>query len=135
MFLFSAINATTSGPGAQSSAFGDIGVDVGNGQTMGFESVGTSLFNYQTFSMATENVPPTAFARRTYFNGVQASITQPDSPFDMAAAGPGFFAASQSTSIATVFSHLIVARQACLPKATVVSISTQTPQTTLTVVA
>jgi flagellar hook protein FlgE len=159
MFLFSANNATTSAPGAQPSAFGDIGVDVGNGRTMGLGSVDTSLFDHLIFGMATENEPGMVFARGTCFNGVQASITQPHSPFAMAVAGPGFFAASHSARQASnkpafdwqqystpagdfsmnacppaTFNDRNALHGTNDPKATVISISGQTLQTTLTVV-
>jgi flagellar hook protein FlgE len=97
MSLFSAIDTAISGLSAQSSAFGNISVDVANSQTVGFKRVDTSFVDYLTTSTATQNEPGAVVARPNYINNVQGAITQTDNPLGMAIAGQGFFAVSQAT--------------------------------------
>ncbi len=97
MSLFGAMNSAISGLTAQSDAFGDISDNVANSQTVGFKRVDTSFVDFLTTSTATRNDPGAVVARPDYVNGVQGTITQTDSPLNLAIAGQGFFAVSQQT--------------------------------------
>ncbi len=99
MSLFGAMNSAISGLTAQSDAFGDISDNVANSQTVGFKRVDTSFVDYLTTSTATRNDPGAVVARPNYVNDVQGTITQTDSPLNVAIAGQGFFAVSQETGI------------------------------------
>ena len=95
MSLFGAMNTAISGLNAQSAAFGNIGDNVANSQTVGFKRVDTSFEDYLTYSNAYDNQSGAVVARPDYVNTVQGSITQTDSPLDLAVAGQGFFAVSR----------------------------------------
>src|SRR4051812_46109162 len=97
MSLFGAMNSAISGLSAQSDAFGDISDNVANSQTVGFKRVDTSFVDFLTVSTATRNDPGAVVARPDYVNDVQGTITQTDSPLNVAIAGQGFFAVSQQT--------------------------------------
>jgi flagellar hook protein FlgE len=97
MSLFGAMNSAISGLTAQSDAFGDISDNVANSQTVGFKRVDTSFVDYLTTSTAVRNDPGAVVARPNYVNDVQGTITQTDSPLNLAIAGQGFFAVSQQT--------------------------------------
>ena len=97
MSLFGAMNTAISGLTAQSDAFGDISDNVANSQTVGFKRVDTSFVDFLTTSTAIRNDPGAVVARPDYVNGVQGTITQTDSPLNLAIAGQGFFAVSQQT--------------------------------------
>jgi flagellar hook protein FlgE len=99
MSLFGAMNSAISGLTAQSDAFGDISDNVANSQTVGFKRVDTSFVDYLTTSTAARNDPGAVVARPSYVNDVQGTITQTDSPLNVAIAGQGFFAVSQETGI------------------------------------
>ena len=97
MSLFGAMNSAISGLTAQSDAFGEISDNVANSQTVGFKRVDTSFVDFLTTSTSTRNDPGAVVARPDYINGVQGTITQTDSPLNVAVAGQGFFAVSQQT--------------------------------------
>ena len=97
MSLFGAMNSAISGLTSQSDAFGDISDNVANSQTVGFKRVDTSFVDFLTTSTATRNDPGAVVARPDYVNGVQGTITQTDSPLNLAIAGQGLFAVSQQT--------------------------------------
>jgi flagellar hook protein FlgE len=97
MSLFGAMNSAISGLTAQSDAFGDISDNVANSQTVGFKRVDTSFVDFLTTSTATRNDPGAVVARPDYVNDVPGTITQTDSPLNLAIAGQGFFAVSQQT--------------------------------------
>ncbi len=97
MSLFGAMNSAISGLTAQSNAFGDISDNVANSQTVGFKRVDTSFVDFLTTSTASRNDPGAVVARPNYVNDVQGTITQTDSPLNLAIAGPGLFAVSQQT--------------------------------------
>jgi flagellar hook protein FlgE len=97
MSLFGAMNSAISGLKSQSDAFGDISDNVANSQTVGFKRVDTSFVDFLTVSTATRNDPGAVVARPNYVNDVQGTITQTDSPLNVAIAGQGFFAVSQQT--------------------------------------
>ena len=97
MSLFGAMNSAISGLTSQSNAFGDISDNVANSQTVGFKRVDTSFVDFLTTSTATRNDPGAVVARPDYLNGVQGTITQTDSPLNLAIAGQGFFAVTQQT--------------------------------------
>jgi flagellar hook protein FlgE len=99
MSLFGAMNSAISGLTAQSTAFGDISDNVANSQTVGFKRVDTSFVDFLTTSTATRNDPGAVVARPDYVNDVQGTITQTDSPLNVAIAGQGFFAVSQPTGV------------------------------------
>lgn len=99
MSLFGAMNTAISGLTAQSDAFGDISDNVANSQTVGFKRVDTSFVDFLTTSTATRNDPGAVVALPNYVNGVQGTITQTDSPLNLAIAGQGFFAVSQQTGV------------------------------------
>ena len=95
MSLFGAMNSAISGLTAQSDAFGDISDNVANSQTVGFKRVDTSFVDFLTTSTASRNDPGSVVARPNYVNDVQGTITQTDSPLNLAIAGQGLFAVSQ----------------------------------------
>ena len=97
MSLFGAMNSAISGLAAQSDAFGNISDNVANSQTVGFKRVDTNFVDFLTTSSRTVNEPGAVVARPDYVNAVQGTITQTDSPLNMAVAGAGFFAVSQQT--------------------------------------
>jgi flagellar hook protein FlgE len=99
MSLFGAMNSAISGLTAQSNAFGDISDNVANSQTVGFKRVDTSFVDFLTTSTSTRNDPGAVVARPSYVNDVQGTITQTDSPLNVAIAGQGFFAVSQETGV------------------------------------
>ncbi len=95
MSLFGAMNTAISGLSAQSAAFGNIGDNVANSQTVGFKRIDTSFEDYLTTSSATSNQPGAVVARPDYVNTVQGTVTQTDNPLDLAIAGQGFFVVSR----------------------------------------
>ena len=97
MSLFGAMNSAISGLAAQSDAFGNISDNVANSQTVGFKRVDTHFIDYLTTSSALTNVPGAVVARPDYVNSVQGTVTQTDSPLNLAVAGAGLFAVSQQT--------------------------------------
>lgn len=97
MSLFGAMNSAISGLTSQSNAFGDISDNVANSQTVGFKRVDTAFVDFLTTSTAARNDPGAVVARPDYVNDVQGTITQTDSPLNLAIAGQGFFAVSQQT--------------------------------------
>jgi flagellar hook protein FlgE len=96
MSLFGAMNTAISGLTAQSGAFGNISDNIANSQTDGFKRIDTNFQDYLTASTATENAPGSVVARPAYANDVEGTITQTDSPLNMAVSGSGFFAVSKS---------------------------------------
>jgi len=94
MSLFGAMNTAISGLSAQSAAFGNIGDNVANSQTVGYKRVDTSFEDYLTTSTASVNQSGAVFARPDYVNTVQGTVTQTDKPLDLAIAGQGFFTVS-----------------------------------------
>ncbi len=97
MSIFGAMNSAISGLTSQSDAFGNISDNVANSQTVGFKRVDTSFVDYLTTSTPTENQPGAVVAQPVYVNNVQGAITQTDNPLNLAIAGQGFFAVSQTT--------------------------------------
>jgi flagellar hook protein FlgE len=97
MSIFGAMNSAISGLTSQSDAFGNISENVANSQTVGYKRVDTSFIDFLTTSTATENQPGAVAARPDYVNDVQGAITSTDSPLNLAIAGHGFFAVSQTT--------------------------------------
>jgi flagellar hook protein FlgE len=95
MSLFGAMNTAISGLTAQSSAFGNIGDNVANSQTVGYKRVDTNFIDYLTTSTQRVNDPGAVVATPDYVNNVQGTITQTDNPLGLAIAGQGFFAVSQ----------------------------------------
>lgn len=95
MSLFGAMSTAISGLTAQSAAFGNIGDNVANSQTVGFKRIDTSFQDYLTTSNATQNQSGSVVARPDYVNTVQGTITQTDRPLDLAITGPGFFSVSR----------------------------------------
>ena len=95
MSLFGAMNTAISGLTAQSAAFGNIGDNVANSQTVGFKRVDTSFQDYLTTSTAANNQSGAVVARPDYANTVQGTVTQTDQALDLAIAGQGFFSVSQ----------------------------------------
>ena len=95
MSLFGALNTAISGLNAQSNAFGNIGDNVANSQTVGFKRVDTNFQDYITTSTATNNQPGAVVAKPDYVNTVQGTITQTDNGLDLAIAGQGFFNVSR----------------------------------------
>ncbi|HEY0207121.1 MAG TPA: flagellar hook protein FlgE [Acetobacteraceae bacterium] len=98
MSLFGAMSTAISGLSAQSAAFGNIGDNVANSQTIGFKRVDTSFEDYLTSSTATSNQSGSVVARPDYANSVQGSVTLTDKPLDLAIAGQGFFTVSREIS-------------------------------------
>ena len=106
MSLFGALNTAISGLSAQSNAFGNIGDNVANSQTVGFKRVDTNFQDYLTSSTATNNQSGAVVARPDYVNTVEGTITQTDNALDLAIAGQGFFKVSRpigDTNGVTVF--------------------------------
>lgn len=95
MSLFGAMNTAISGLSAQSAAFGNIGDNVANSQTVGFKRIDTSFEDYITTSTAANNQPGAVVARPDYVNTVQGTVTQTDRPLDLAITGQGFFTVSR----------------------------------------
>ena len=95
MSLFGAMNTAISGLSAQSAAFGNIGDNVANSQTVGFKRVDTSFQDYLTTSTPYSNQPGSVVARPDYANTVQGTVTQTDKPLDLAITGQGFFTVSR----------------------------------------
>jgi flagellar hook protein FlgE len=95
MSLFGAMNTAISGLTAQSSAFGNIGDNVANSQTVGYKRVDTNFIDYLTTSTERQNDPGAVVATPNYVNNVQGTITQTDNTLGLAIAGQGFFAVSQ----------------------------------------
>jgi len=100
MSLFGAMSTAISGLSAQSAAFGNIGDNVANSQTIGFKRVDTSFEDYLTSSTSTSNQSGSVVARPDYANSVQGSVTLTDKPLDLAIAGQGFFTVSCELSSA-----------------------------------
>jgi flagellar hook protein FlgE len=100
MSLFGAMSTAISGLSAQSAAFGNIGDNVANSQTIGFKRVDTSFEDYLTSSTSTSNQSGSVVARPDYANSVQGSVTLTDKPLDLAIAGQGFFTVSRELSSA-----------------------------------
>ena len=94
MSLFGAMNTAISGLTAQSAAFGNIGDNVANSQTVGYKRVDTSFEDYLSTSSATANQSGAVVARPDYVNNVQGTVTQTDKPLDLAITGQGFFTVS-----------------------------------------
>jgi flagellar hook protein FlgE len=90
------MNTAISGLSAQSGAFGNISDNIANSQTDGFKRIDTNFQDYLTSSTATENTPGSVVAQPAYANNVQGTITQTDSPLNMAISGAGFFAVSKA---------------------------------------
>lgn len=106
MSLFGALNTAISGLSAQSSAFGNIGDNVANSQTVGYKRVDTNFQDYLTSSTATNNQSGAVVARPDYVNTVEGTITQTDNALDLAIAGQGMFKVSRpigDTNGVTVF--------------------------------
>ncbi len=97
MSLFGAMNTAISGLTAQSSAFGNIGDNVANSQTVGYKRVDTNFIDYLTTSTATQNDSGAVVATPDYVNNVQGTVTQTDNSLGLAIAGQGFFAVSQQS--------------------------------------
>lgn len=95
MSLFGAMNTAISGLTAQSAAFGNIGDNIANSQTVGYKRVDTSFEDYLTTSTAVMNQSGAVGARPDYVNTVQGTVTQTDKPLDLAIAGQGFFTVSR----------------------------------------
>ncbi len=95
MSLFGAMNTAISGLSAQSGAFGNIGDNVANSQTVGYKRVDTNFQDYLTTSNATVNQSGAVVARPDYVNTVEGTITQTDNALDLAIAGAGFFNVSR----------------------------------------
>ncbi len=95
MSLFGAMNTAISGLTAQSAAFGNIGDNVANSQTIGFKRVDTTFEDYLTTSNQTVNESGAVVARPDYVNTVQGTVSQTDNPLDLAIAGQGFFSVSR----------------------------------------
>ncbi len=100
MSLFGAMNTAISGLSAQSAAFGNIGDNVANSQTVGFKRVDTVFEDYLTSSTASSNESGSVVARPAYANTVQGSVKLTDNPLDLAIAGQGFFTVSRELSSA-----------------------------------
>ena len=96
MSLFGALNTAISGLNAQSAAFGNIGDNVANSQTIGFKRIDTSFEDYLTTSTTATNQSGAVVARPDYVNTVQGTVTQTDQPLDLAIAGQGFFTVSEA---------------------------------------
>ncbi len=94
MSLFGAMNTAISGLTAQSAAFGNIGDNIANSQTVGYKRVDTSFEDYLTTSTAATNQPGAVVARPDYVNTVQGTVTQTDKPLELAISGQGFFTVS-----------------------------------------
>jgi flagellar hook protein FlgE len=86
-----------SGLSAQSTAFGNIGDNLANTQTVGFKRIGTTFDDFLSSSSLQANESGAVVARPDYANTVQGSISQTDNPLDLAISGQGFFSVSQST--------------------------------------
>ncbi len=97
MSLFGALNTAVSGLTAQSAAFGNIGDNVANSQTVGFKRTDTNFVDYITASSQSANQPGAVVARPDYINSVQGAVTQTDNPFDLAISGQGFFTVNRPT--------------------------------------
>src|SRR3954447_18671383 len=97
MSLFGAMTTAISGLSAQSAAFGNIGDNLANTQTVGFKRIGTSFDDYVTSSSLENNESGAVVARPDYANDVQGSISQTDNPLDLAISGQGFFSVSQAS--------------------------------------
>lgn len=95
MSLFGAMNTAISGLTAQSAAFGNIGDNVANSQTVGFKRIDTSFEDYLSVSTPTQNQSGAVVARPDYVNTIQGTVTQTDNPLDMAVSGQGFFTISR----------------------------------------
>ena len=100
MSLFGAMNTAISGLAAQSAAFGNIGDNVANSQTVGFKRVDTNFEDYLTSSTPSNNQSGSVVARPSYANDVQGSVKLTDNPLDLAIAGQGFFTVSKELSSA-----------------------------------
>ncbi len=101
MSLFGAMNTAVSGLSAQSNAFGNIGDDVANSQTVGYKRIDTTFADYLSTSTTTDNQPGAVAARPNYINTVQGTITQTDNPLDLAISGQGFFSVSRPVGTST----------------------------------
>ena len=97
MSLFGALNTAVSGLNAQSAAFGNIGDNVANSQTVGFKRTDTNFIDYITSSSQSLNQPGAVIARPDYVNSVQGALTQTDNPLDLAISGQGFFTVYRPT--------------------------------------
>ncbi len=95
MSLFGAMNTAISGLTAQSAAFGNIGDNVANSQTVGFKRTDTSFQDFLTVSNASDNQSGSVVARPDYVNTVQGTVLQTDKPLDLAITGQGFFTVSR----------------------------------------
>src|SRR3982751_1867695 len=94
MSLFGAMTTAISGLSAQSTAFGNIGDNLANTQTVGFKRIGTTFDDYISTSSLDRNESSSVVARPDYANTVQGSISQTDNPLDLAISGQGFFSMS-----------------------------------------
>lgn len=98
MSLFGAMNTAISGLTAQSAAFGNIGDNVANSQTVGFKRIDTSFTDYLTTSTATTNQSGAVVATPDYVNTAEGTVTQTGNPLNLAISGQGFFNVSQALS-------------------------------------
>lgn len=95
MSLFGALTTAISGLSAQSAAFGNIGDNVANSQTVGYKRVDTNFEDYLTTSSPVANQSGSVVARPDYVNTVQGTVTQTDSPLNLAITGQGFFSVTR----------------------------------------
>lgn len=100
MSLFSALNTSVSGLGAQSAAFGNISDNVANSQSTGYKAVDTSFIDHLTTSTSLRNDPGAVVALPQYTNNVQGTISQSTNPLALAISGQGFFAVSVPDGVA-----------------------------------
>jgi flagellar hook protein FlgE len=99
MSLFSALDTSVSGLGAQSAAFSNISDNVANSQSTGYKAVDTSFVDYLTTSTAAQNQPGSVVALPDYTNTVQGTISQSSDPLALAISGQGFFAVSEPSGV------------------------------------
>ena len=97
MSLFGAMTTAISGLSAQSAAFGNIGDNLANTQTVGYKRIGTSFDDLLSQSSATVNQSGAVVATPDYNNTVQGAISQSDSPLNLAISGQGFLSVSFKT--------------------------------------
>lgn len=97
MSLLGAMNTAITGLNAQSAAFGNIGDNIANSQTIGFKETDTRFQDYLTLSTKTENLSGSVVATPDYQNAVQGAVTQSGAPLALAITGQGFFSVSQGT--------------------------------------
>jgi flagellar hook protein FlgE len=97
MSLFGAMTTAISGLSAQSTAFGNIGDNLANTQTVGFKQVDTTFDDLITESTAQTNQSGAVVARPDYDNTGQGAITQTNNALNLAITGQGFFSVSQQS--------------------------------------